>query len=82
MRTIERHLQQCLNRIEEMASDFPDRKLSAFISVNYGKYTTDYGSIVNGSARKSYLQMLDTVRHQGLRLALGAFVRLQYRVLL
>ena len=82
MRTIERHLQQCLNRIEEMASDFPDRKLSAFISVNYGKYTTDYGSIVNGSARKSYLQMLDTVHHQGLRLALGAFVRLQYRVLL
>ena len=26
-----------------------------------------------GSARKSYLQMLDTVHHQGLRLALGAF---------
>ena len=33
----------------------------------------DYGSIVYGSARKSYLQMLDTVHHQGLRLALGAF---------
>ena len=26
-----------------------------------------------GSARKSYLQMLDTVHHQRLRLALGAF---------
>ena len=26
-----------------------------------------------GSARKSYLQMLDTVHHQALRLALGAF---------
>ena len=26
-----------------------------------------------GSARKSYLQVLDTVHHQGLRLALGAF---------
>ena len=26
-----------------------------------------------GSARKSYLQILDTVHHQGLRLALGAF---------
>ena len=33
----------------------------------------DYGSVVYGSARKSYLQMLDTVYHQGLRLALGAF---------
>ena len=26
-----------------------------------------------GSARRSYLEMLDTVHHQGLRLALGAF---------
>ena len=33
----------------------------------------DYGSIVYGSARKSYLMMLDIVHHQGLRLALGAF---------
>ena len=33
----------------------------------------DYGSIVYGSARKSYVGMLDTVHHQGLRLALGAF---------
>ena len=33
----------------------------------------DYGCIVYGSARPSYLKMLDTVHHQGLRLALGAF---------
>lgn len=33
----------------------------------------DYGCIVYGSARKSYIQMLDTVHHQGLRLVLGAF---------
>ena len=33
----------------------------------------DYGSIVWGSARKSYIQMLDPIHHQGLRLALGAF---------
>ena len=33
----------------------------------------DYGSMVHGSARKSYLMELDTVHHQGLRLALGAF---------
>ena len=33
----------------------------------------DYESIVYGSARKSYLKSLDTIHHQGLRLALGAF---------
>ena len=33
----------------------------------------DYGSIVNGSARPSYFKMLNTIHHQGLRLALGAF---------
>ena len=33
----------------------------------------DYGSIVYGSARKSYLKCIDTIHHQGLRLALGAF---------
>ena len=33
----------------------------------------DYGSIVYGSARKSYTQILDAVHHQGLRLCLGAF---------
>ena len=33
----------------------------------------DYGSIVYGSARKSYLKSLDTIHHQGLRLALEAF---------
>ncbi|MDA3086478.1 reverse transcriptase domain-containing protein, partial [Campylobacter sp. CS_ED1] len=33
----------------------------------------DYGSIVYGSARKSYLKPLDTIHNQALRLALGAF---------
>ena len=33
----------------------------------------DYGCIVYGSARPSYLKMLNTVHHQGLRLVLGAF---------
>ena len=33
----------------------------------------DYGCIIYGSARKSYLQMLGHIHHQGLRLALGAF---------
>ena len=33
----------------------------------------DYGCIVYGSARKSYLQMLDPIHYQGLRLCFGAF---------
>lgn len=33
----------------------------------------DYGSIVYGSARKSYLQMLDPIQTSALRLCLGAF---------
>ena len=152
MRTIERHLQQCINRIENWAShngfkfsksktqcvhfcqlrkvhndpelylyrslipvveDFKflgvlfDRKLSFKPHIKYFKakclkalnllkvlshtdwgadrtvllqlYRSlirsklDYGSIVYGSARPSYISSLDTVHHQGLRLALGAF---------
>ena len=33
----------------------------------------DYGCSVYGSARKSYLRMLDPIHNQGLRLCLGAF---------
>ena len=33
----------------------------------------DYGSIVYGSARKSYLNALNTIHHHGIRIALGAF---------
>ena len=33
----------------------------------------DYGCIIYGSARKSYLQMLNPIHNQGLRSALGAF---------
>ena len=33
----------------------------------------DYGCFIYGAARKSYLQRLETIHHQGLRLTLGAF---------
>ena len=33
----------------------------------------DYGCIVYGSTRPSYIKTRDTVHHQGLRLSLGAF---------
>ncbi|GBN90185.1 hypothetical protein AVEN_36200-1 [Araneus ventricosus] len=37
------------------------------------KHHPDYGSVVYGSARPSYLKRLDYVHHQALRLCLGAF---------
>ena len=33
----------------------------------------DYGSAVSGSARQSYIQMLDPIQNQALRICLGAF---------
>ena len=33
----------------------------------------DYGGIVSGSARTSYLKALDAIHNQGLRLCLGTF---------
>ncbi|GBN39942.1 hypothetical protein AVEN_21776-1 [Araneus ventricosus] len=40
----------------------------------------DYGSVVYGSARPSYLKRLDYVHHQALRLSLGASEHLLYPV--
>ena len=50
-----------------------DRKvmLRLYISLIISKL--DYGCIVYGSARKSYLQMLDPIHNHGLRLCLGSF---------
>ena len=50
-----------------------DRTVLLQLYQNLIRSKLDYGSIMYGSARKSYLMMLDTVQHQGLRLALGAF---------
>ena len=35
--------------------------------------TLDYGCFIYGAARKTYLKELNTIHHQGLRLALGAY---------
>ena len=50
-----------------------DRKVLLRLYRSLIRSKLDYGSIVYGSARKSYLQILDPIAHQGLRLALGAF---------
>ena len=50
-----------------------DRKVMLRIYRSLLRSKLDYGCIVYGSARKSYLQMLDPIHNQGLRLCLGAF---------
>ena len=50
-----------------------DRKVLLKLYRSLIRSKLDYGSIVYGSARKSYLQMLEPIANQGLRLALGAF---------
>ena len=50
-----------------------DRKVMLRLHISLIRSKLDYGCIVYGSARKSYLQMLDPIYNQGLRLCLGAF---------
>ena len=50
-----------------------DRKVLLNLYRTIIRSKLDYGSIIYGSARKSYLEMLGRIHHQGLRLALGAF---------
>ena len=50
-----------------------DHSVLLYLYISLVRSKLDYGSIVYGSARKSYLKSLDTIHHQGLRLALGAF---------
>ena len=50
-----------------------DRKVLLNLYRTIIRSKLDYGSIIYGYARKSYLEMLDPIYHQGLRLALGAF---------
>ena len=50
-----------------------DRKTLLLLYRSLVRSKLDYGSIVYGSARKSYLKALDPIHHQGLRISLGAF---------
>ena len=50
-----------------------DRKVMLRLYRSLIRSKLDYGCIVYGSARKSYLQMLYPIHNQGLRLCLGAF---------
>ena len=50
-----------------------DRKILLNLYRTIVRSKLDYGCIVYGSARPSYLKTLVTIHHQGIRLALGAF---------
>ena len=50
-----------------------DRKVLLRLYRSLVRSKLDYGCVVYGSARKSYLRKLDSIHNQGLRLALGAF---------
>ena len=67
--------QKALNLLRVVAhTDWgADRKVLLHLYRSIVRSKLDYGSIVYGSARESYLKTLDTIHHQGIRLALGAF---------
>ena len=50
-----------------------DRSVHLYLYRSFVRSKLDYGSIVYGSARKSYLKCLAIIHHQGLPLTLGAF---------
>ena len=62
-------LQKVVSRFDRGAL----HRFAASVHIALVSSKLDYGSIVYGSARKSYIRMLDTVHHQGIRLSLGAF---------
>ena len=50
-----------------------DRKVLLILYRLLVRSKLDYGCVVYGSARQSYLRKLDSIHNQGLRLAIGAF---------
>ena len=67
--------QKALNLLRVVSSmDWgADRKVLLRLYRTLVRSKLDYGCIVYGSARQSYLRNLDSIHNQGLRLALGAF---------
>ena len=67
--------QKALNLLRVVSSmDWgADRKVLLRLYRSLVRSKLDYGCIVYGSARQSYLRKLDSIHNQGLRLALGAF---------
>ena len=75
IRKLKAKCQKALNLLRVVAhTDWgADRKVLLHLYRTIVRSKLDYGSIVYGSARESYLKTLDAIHHQGIRLALGAF---------
>ena len=66
---------KALNRLRVVSSmdRGANRKVLLRLYRSLVRSKLDYGCVVYGSARQSYLRKLDSVHNQGLRLALWAF---------
>ena len=75
IKSLKKKCQKAMNILRVIAhSDWgADKKVLLRLYRSLIRSKLDYGSIVYGSARKSYLQLLDPIQNQCLRLALGAF---------
>ena len=73
--TLKKKCKKALNLLKVVAhSEWgADRKVLLRLYRSLIRSKLDYGSIVYGSARKSYLKILDSIHNEGLRLVLGAF---------
>ena len=73
--TLKKKCKKALNLLKVVArSEWgADGKLLLRLYRSLIRSKLDYGSIVYGSACKSYLKILDSIHNEGLRLVLGAF---------
>ena len=76
MKTLKTKCLKALNIIKVVSNQELGADKSVFLKLyrSLVRSKSDYGCIVYGSARPSYLKVLNTIHHQGLRLALGAFI--------
>ena len=60
-------------RILPLAHPGADQNILLALYRRFIRSKLDYGAIIYGSARKSYLKMLEPVANQALRICLGAY---------
>ena len=75
IKELKRKCQKALNLIRVVSAQTwgADRDTKLMLYRALVRSRLDYGSIVYGSARPSYIQILDPIQNQGLRICLNAF---------